>query len=177
MFKLFNLNLTLIKYLNSIGMFKKIKKSKIIDILDTDYEELTCIIFYSSYMNSNTNTNKNIDLFFYKIFINEGSLWILKKKYEKEDIKRLIEFNFSEIKQLYNRNNIKIFCIKVDYNETIIKCNDKEFIYKKKCFFIEKQNNEYKTINSKSLNSHLNDKILTPYFSIKMKYLVKNLLN
>ena len=155
-------------------MLKKIKKSKIIDILYTDYEELTCIIFYSSYMNSNSN---KMTLFFSKIFLNEGSLWILKKKYEKEDIKRLIEFNFSEIKQLYNRNNIKIFCIKVDYNETIIKCYDKEFIYKKKCFFIEKENNEYKIIKSKSLNSHLNDKILTPYFSIKMKYLVKKLLN
>jgi hypothetical protein len=159
-------------------MLKKIKKSKIIEILDTDYDELTCIIFYSSYMNINSNSNK-MTLFFSKIFLNEGSFYILKKKYRKEDIQRFIEFDFSEIKQLYNRNNINIYCIRVDYNKNKIKFNNKEFNCKKECFFIEKQKqiNEYKRVKSVSLNGHLNKKIFTPYFSIKMKYLVKELLD
>ena len=164
-------------------MLKKIKKSKIIEILDKNYEDLTCIIFYSSYMNSN-NSNK-LTLCFSKIFLKEGSFYIINKKYGKEDIQRLIEFDFRIVNHLYNRNNINIFCIRVDYNKNKIKFNNKEFICKKNCFFIEKQkqkqNNEYKykykTVKSNSLNGHLNEKILTPYFSIKMKYLVKELLN
>ena len=69
-------------------MILKVVKPKIIDIVDYNYDNLTCVIVMSSSMYFK-NTNK-MGLLNTKLFMNSGSLFLVNKKYNNETIKRLI---------------------------------------------------------------------------------------
>tara|TARA_B110001469_G_C9472912_1_gene237546 strand:- start:211 stop:675 length:465 start_codon:yes stop_codon:yes gene_type:complete len=153
-------------------MILKVVKPKIIDIVDYNYDNLTCVIVMSSSMYFK-NTNK-MGLLNTKLFMNSGSLFLVNKKYNNETIKRLINCDIIDIKNIYNRKSITIFIVIVDYSLNKIKIDDKEYICNKKCFFMENIDAP-KLVKKKSLNEYANKKIIIPYFNIKMKNIIKYL--
>ena len=153
-------------------MILTVVKPKIIDIINNNYDNLTCVMVMSSNLYFK-NSNK-MGLLNTKMFMNSGQLFLVNKKYNKESIKRLINCDLIIIKKIYNRNCITIFIVIIDYSLNKIKIDDKEYICNKKCFFMENIDAP-KLVKKKSLNEYANKKIIIPYFNIKMKNIIKYL--
>ena len=148
----------------------KIKKPKIIKIINHNFNELTCFIFLSKKISLN-NTNKKIKLCFFKLFLNQSNFHILHKKYDYSDVKLLFDY---EVIRIYNRNNIRIYIINLDYSLHKIEVEKNLFMEKKYLLFYETTSeNNYKLIDNNILNSNLNNVLRTPYFYIKLKYILK----
>jgi hypothetical protein len=153
-------------------MILTVVKPKIIDIINNNYDNLTCVMVMSSNLYFK-NSNK-MGLLNTKMFMNSGQLFLVNKKYNKESIKRLINCDIIDIKTIYNRNSITIFIVLIDYSINRIKIDDKDYMSNKKCFFMEDMDAP-KLVKKASLNDYANKKIITPYFSIKMKNIIKYL--
>lgn len=153
-------------------MILKVVKPKIIDIINHSYDNLTCVMVMSS--NLYFKNLKKMGLLNTKMFMNSGQLFFVNKKYNKKSIKRLINCDIIDIKTIYNRNSITIFIVLIDYSVNIIKIDDKDYMSNKKCFFMEDMDAP-KLVKKASLNDYANKKIITPYFSIKMKNIIKYL--
>lgn len=153
-------------------MIFKVIKPKLIDIVDYNYDYLTGIIVVSS--NLYFKNKKKIGMLFSKIFLNNNSLFLVKNKYNEENIRRILDCELLYIKNIYNRNCINIFLIVVDYSINKIKLDKTEYLCKYNCFFVEDLESP-KLVKSSGLNSHVTTKIVTPYFSIKIKNLIRYL--
>jgi len=153
-------------------MILTVVKPKIIDIINHNYDNLTCVMVMSSSLYFK-NSNK-MGLLNTKMFMDNGSLFLVNKKYNEETIQRLLNCDLISIKKIYNRNCITIFIVIIDYSLNKIKIDDKDYMSNKKCFFMEDMDAP-KLVNKASLNDYANKKIITPYFSIKMKNIIKYL--
>tara|TARA_B110001469_G_C9429354_1_gene218341 strand:- start:138 stop:602 length:465 start_codon:yes stop_codon:yes gene_type:complete len=153
-------------------MILTVVKPKIIDIINHNYDNLTFVMVMSSSLYFK-NSNK-MGLLNTKLFMNSRSLFLVNKKYNEETIQRLLNCDIIDIKNIYNRNSITIFIVLIDYSLNKIKIDDKEYLCNKKCFFMEDMDAP-KLVNKASLNDYANKKIITPYFSIKMKNIIKYL--
>ncbi len=160
----------------------KIKKPKIINITNNDYKELTCFIFVANQLT--INNNKQIKLGYIKLFLNNTSLFMLNKKYDYTDINPSLfnsNININTIKRIYNRNNITIYVLNINFVEQTININNNIFSEKKYILFLKKnvedEDENYDIIPNKNLNGHLNDILITPYFTIKLKYILSTIWN
>ncbi len=160
----------------------KIKKPKIINITNNDYKELTCFIFVANQLT--INNNKQIKLGYIKLFLNNTSLFMLNKKYDYTDINPSLfnsNININTIKRIYNRNNITIYVLNINFVEQTINLNNNIFSEKKYILFLKKnvedEDENYDIIPNKNLNGHLNDILITPYFTIKLKYILSTIWN
>ena len=153
-------------------MILKVVKPKIIDIINNNYDNLTCVMVMSSSLYF--KNSKKMGLLNTKMFMNSGQLFLVNKKYNEETIQRLINCDVIDIKNIYNRNSITIFIVLIDYSVNKIKIDDKDYMSNKKCFFMEDMDAP-KLVKKISLNDSATKKIITPYFSIKMKNIIKYL--
>ena len=169
-----------------IGKTFKIKKPKLINILDTEYNELTCFIFVGNTIS--INNNNPIKLGLVKLFLNNTTFLILHKKYDYDDINPSLfnnnNININTINRLYN--NITIYVLTINYGLNKITINNTIFNGKKYVLFLEKTNEEekkknvdhdYNIIAKNTLNSSLNTILTTPYFTIKLKYIMATIWN
>jgi len=154
----------------------KIKKTKIINIINNNYKELTCFIFVAHHLNLN-NKIKQLKLGLVKFFFNDMSFHILHGKYDS-DIKSLFDIDIDTITRIYNRNCITIYVLNIDYSLQQITINNNVFSEKKFVLFLKKDEEEnYGIIAKKTLNGSLNDILITPYFTIKLKYIISTIWN
>jgi hypothetical protein len=154
----------------------KIKKPKIINITNNNYKELTCFIFVAHQLNLN-NKIKQLKLGLVKFFFNDMSFHILHGTYDS-DIKSLFDIDIDTITRIYNRNCITIYVLNIDYSLQQITINNNVFSEKKFVLFLKKDEEEnYGIIAKKTLNDSLNDILITPYFTIKLKYIISTIWN
>ena len=153
-----------------------IKKSKVIDIFDNNYVNLTCIIFINySLINKNLNNNKlkilNLVLYYNKFLftINES----LTKNNVNDIVSKMIDIDNVNIDLIYNRHNIKLFLVKINkplINKNMcLSPNNKIFLYK----YTDNIYDLYNEMLKIHFNSHLNEYIYTNFFRIKYKSLIK----
>ena len=165
----------------------KIKKPKIINITTKEYKECSCFIFVGHYVS--LHNNKPIKLGLVKLFLTNTSFLILHKKYDYDDINSSlfngnINISINNVKRIYNRNNISIYVLTIDYGLSTLTVNNTIFNETKYIVCLEKKKEndnknekEYNIIKKNTLSSNINTIMKTPYFTIKLKSIMATIWN